>query len=199
MGGTRQNRAAEKREYSPGAIREAITNAICHRDYETTGKLQIRIFDNRMEFYNPGGLPEEITPENITQKQFSRNPAIAKVLSKIGYIEEMGEGWDKIFEEHKNHPLKPEIPAIDADRYTMTVTLFSTRQKFGKDKAIELNERQKAALEYVRAHGRITNREYQKLCPDVSRETLRKYLNELIEKKIILMKGVKKGVYYELA
>ncbi len=186
-------------EYPLFSIRELIINSVCHRDYsEQRTKVIVKIFDDRIEFYNPGGLPEEITPENITQKQFSRNPAIAKVLSKVGYIEEMGEGWDKIFEEHKAHPLKPDMPAINADKYTMTVTLFSTRQKFGENKAPELNDRQKAALEFVRSYGRITNRDYQKLCPNVSRETLRKDLNELIDKKIISMKGVKKGVYYEL-
>ncbi len=55
---------------------------------------------------------EDITPNNITEKQFSRNPVIAKVLAKVRYIEELGEGWDKIIKEHREHPLKPHFPKI---------------------------------------------------------------------------------------
>jgi len=47
--------------------------------------------------------------ENIAEKQFSRNPVISRVLAKVDYIEELGEGWDKIIREHKNHPLKPDM------------------------------------------------------------------------------------------
>jgi ATP-dependent DNA helicase RecG len=50
---------------------------------------------------------------------------------------------------------------------------------------------------YLKIHKKITNREYQNLCPDVNRETLRKDLNDLINKKAIIRKGEKKGIYYE--
>jgi len=68
-------------EYCWFSIRELITNAICHRDYAEEGsKVIIKMFDDRIEYYNPGGLPKGITPQNITEKQFSRNPIIAKTL-----------------------------------------------------------------------------------------------------------------------
>ena len=53
----------ERNEYPSDAIREAIVNAICHRDYESTGNVQVRIFDDRIEVWNPGGLPEGWTVE----------------------------------------------------------------------------------------------------------------------------------------
>ena len=53
----------ERREYSPKAIREALANAICQRDHKTTSKVQVRLFDDRLEFWNPGGLPEGRTIE----------------------------------------------------------------------------------------------------------------------------------------
>ncbi|MEA1925151.1 MAG: ATP-binding protein [Candidatus Altiarchaeota archaeon] len=186
-------------EYPLFSIRELVVNAVCHRDHsEQRTKVIVKMFDDHIEYYNPGGLPEEITPENITKKQFSRNPTIAKVLSKIRYIEELGEGWDKIMEEHKKHPLRPQMPRIDADRYTVTVTLFSTKEKFEQEKIIELNERQKQAVEYLRKHRRITNRDYRRLFPGISPETARLDLKNLIEKGIIEKQGIKKGAYYIL-
>ncbi|MCK5474033.1 MAG: putative DNA binding domain-containing protein [Candidatus Aenigmarchaeota archaeon] len=186
-------------EYPLFSIREIIINAACHRNYsEQRTKVIVKMFDDHIECYNPGGLAEEITPENITKKQFSRNPTIAKVLSKIGYIEELGEGWDKIIEEHKRHPLRPKMPGINADQYTMTVTLFSTKQKFEQEKIIELNERQKRIVEYVRVHKKITNKEYRILFPTVSSETARLDLKDLADKNILEKQGAKKGVFYRI-
>lgn len=70
----------------------------------------------------------------------------------------------------------------------------------GKPQGIlKLNERQLNAVEYMKKQENITNREYQNLCPGVSRETLRKDLNDLIVKKIIVRRGQNKCVYYEFA
>ena len=107
----------------------------------------------------------------------------------------MGEGWDKIIEEHKNHSLKPEMPEIDADRYTMTVTLFSTKQKFEQEKTVELNERQKQVVGYVREHGKITNKEYRQIT-GLSDEGARKDISKLLEKKIFQSKGRGRSTHY---
>ncbi len=73
------------------------------------------------------------------------------------YIEELGEGWDKIIKEHKNHSLKPKMPKISADKSSFLVTLFSTKGKFEEKKeALALNERQKIILEYLKKKGRVT-------------------------------------------
>ncbi len=179
-------------EYGMFSIRELVTNAICHRDYSEQGsKVIIKMFSDRMEFYNPGGLAQDITPKNIAQKQFSRNPIIAKVLSKIKYIEELGEGWDKIINEHKEHPLKPELPKIDADKSSVLVILFSTKEKFEEKKEkISLNERQKNGLEFVRKEGRITRSDYEKI-NKISKRTAVRELNELV--KLNIIKTVGKG------
>jgi len=70
----------ERYEYPPDAIREAIVNAICHRDYESTGNVQVRIFDDRIEVWNPGRLPDPLTLEDLKKrhKSIPRNPLIAK-------------------------------------------------------------------------------------------------------------------------
>ena len=81
----------EKWEYPIEAIREAITNAICHRDYKIASNVQIRIFDDRIEVWNPGTLPEGLTPESLKGKHESipRNPLIAKMFFLINEIEQL--------------------------------------------------------------------------------------------------------------
>lgn len=152
---------------------------------------------------NPGGLPTGITPRNITKKQFSRNPILTRVLSKIRYIEEVGEGWDKIIKEHKDHPLKPKFPKIESDEYSVLVEIFSTKEKFEKEKRVKetiaLNPRQKKGLEYVKEKGKITSREFAVLCQEVSRKTLIRDLNELVKRGIVKQKGRKKGIHYVLS
>lgn len=185
-------------EYGTFSIRELLTNAVCHRDYSDQGsKVIIKMFSNSIEFYNPGTLPEGITPENITGEQHSRNLTIAAVLAKVEYIEELGEGWDKIIKEHKDHPLSPDLPKIESSEHSTTVIIFSTKEKFEEEKEVELNERQSEALEYIEKHGKVTNREYRKI-NDVSRQTAKRDLSDLVEKEILKQKGKGRGTYYTL-
>lgn len=88
----------EKWEYPPKAIREALANAIAHRDYWSTSKIQVRVFDDRIEVWNPGVLPKGWTAETLKKKHESKpfNPLIAEAFFWIKYIEEMGTGTNKI-------------------------------------------------------------------------------------------------------
>lgn len=112
-------------------LRKKMKARLWH-DYGT-----IKMFPSKIEFYNPGGLLAGITSKNIVDKQCSRNPILAKVLSKVKYIEELGEGWDKIIKEHKIHPLNPKIPFIrdieypgwEADIKTNLIPLLRSQSK----------------------------------------------------------------------
>jgi len=189
-------------EYGWFSIRELIVNAICHRDYSDQGsKIIIKMFLDHIEYYNPGGLPRWITPENIINKQYSRNKTIAKVLSKVRYIEELGEGWDKITKEHKEHALNPNLPEIDANSHTFRVTLFSTKKKFEraeKERKMlweRLNERQRKAIRYIQEHNRITNKEYRSLF-SVVKDTAIRDLKDLMDKGIINQRGQGRATHY---
>ncbi len=184
-------------EYGSFSIRELITNAICHRDYQNQHtKVIIKMFSNKIEFYNPGGLAGDVTPENITEKQYSRNPVIARVLAKVDYIEDVGEGWDKIIDEHKKHALKPELPLIKADGESVLITLFSTKDKFEEEKPeIKLNHRQKNAIDYIKKHGSITNGNYQKI-NKIGRVYALKELKDLEKYGVIKRVGRGRSVNY---
>ena len=189
----------EHTEYPPFPVREALVNAVCHRDYRLKGRrIEVRMFDDRLEVISPGGLPGYITVDNIVDEHFSRNPRIVGGLFQWGYIEELGLGVDRMIEDmvQAGHP----PPDFKATPYSFTVTLRNVRERRAAPAAWErsMNERQLKALNYVHEQGNITNREYQALCPNVSSETLRLDLKDLVERGILLRIGAKRGTYYIL-
>jgi ATP-dependent DNA helicase RecG len=186
----------ERTEYPVAAVREALVNAVAHRDYRLGGRrIEVRMFADRMEIASPGGLPGFITVDNIIEEHFSRNPRIVSGLYQWGYIEELGLGVDLMIEEmvRGGHP----PPTFKDTPYSFTVTLQNVRERAPLPAWTRtMNERQAKALAYVQEHGRITNREYRGLCPDVTAETLRLDLVDLVERGILLKIGAKKGTYY---
>ncbi|MBU4175792.1 MAG: hypothetical protein KJ686_12935 [Actinobacteria bacterium] len=87
----------------------------------------------------------------------------------------------------KKHPLKPKLPKIKADKYSILVTIFSTKEKF-KGGGFKLNERQKKAIEYTRKVGKITNAEYQKINKTM-KKTATRDLQNLVRREILIKKG----------
>lgn len=186
----------ERTEYPVAAVREALVNAVAHRDYRLGGRrIEVRMFADRMEITSPGGLPGFITVDNIIEEHFSRNPRIVSGLYQWGYIEELGLGVDLMIDEmvRAGHP----PPQFRDTPYSFTVTLQNVRERAPLPPWTRtMNERQAKALSYVQENGRITNREYRSLCPDVTAETLRLDLADLVERGILLKIGAKKGTYY---
>lgn len=186
----------EVTEYPRFAVREALINAVAHRDYRIRGRrIEIRMYDDRLEVISPGGLPGYITLDNLVEEHYSRNPRIVNGLFQWGYIEELGLGIDRMIEEmvQAGHP----PPTFQATPHTFSVTLTKKRRP-SSSRSSGLNERQTRALAYVREHGSISNREYQRLCPDVTSETLRLDLRDLVNKDFLLKIGSKKGTHYIL-
>ena len=185
-------------EYPPFAVREALVNSVCHRDYRLKGRrIEVRMYADRLEVISPGGLPGFITVDNLVEEHFSRNPRLVTGLFQWGYIEELGLGIDRMIEDmvQGGHP----PPRFKAAPYSFTVSLFNVRERRALPKwETQMNERQAHAVTYVREHGSITNREYRELCPDVSPETLRLDLNDLVDRGLLLRIGAKKGTYYIL-
>ena len=87
----------ENTEYPLPVVREAIVNAIAHRDYSIRGEgIRLLMFSDRLEIYSPGRLPGHVTLENLKDERYSRNEAIVAVLSDLGYIERLGYGIDRM-------------------------------------------------------------------------------------------------------
>jgi len=187
----------EKYQYPPDAFREAIVNAICHRDYEERGDIQIRVFDDFLEVWSPGKLPEPLRLEDLkkTHKSVPRNPLLARQLFWIKFVEEVGTGTNDMIDYCREWGIpEPEFKHVTGD---FVVTFFGKlTDKYYED--MGLNERQIKVVTYVRKNNSITNREFRKLFPYLTRETLRKDLNDLVTKRILVKKGEKRGSFYEL-
>lgn len=187
----------EKGEYPVAAIREMLLNALVHRTYMGS-MVQLRVYDNKLTLWNEGNLPEGMALESLKRHHISRprNPIIADICFKAGYIDSWGRGTLKIINSCKDAGLpEPTITALDGG---ILVSLFKDKYSIEQLKSLGLNERQITAVEYVKANGKITNKEYQSLT-GLSRETASRDLKTLIELDILNDSGVKgAGAFYEL-
>jgi ATP-dependent DNA helicase RecG len=94
---TGEPRRKEIPEVPYDALREAIINAVAHRDYfERGANIMVEVYDDRIEISNPGGLPKGLIPAEFGKKSVLRNPKIAGMLHRADYIEKMGTGIRKM-------------------------------------------------------------------------------------------------------
>ncbi len=196
----------ETPEYPLAAVRELLVNAVAHRDYNQQGDtIHLHIFADRLEVRSPGGLPGPVTLENLLEARFSRNPVIAQVLSDLGFVERLGYGLNRVVTALQRYHL-PQ-PRFEEAAGAFRVTLFNALE--GPDAAgpavdlsayqgLRLNPRQELALGHLLTHRRLTSKDYQKLCPEVSAETLRRDLSDLVTRGVLLKMGSKRGTYYIL-
>ena len=108
--------------FSERAVREAVLNAVSHRDYRNGSSVFIRQFPRRIEIVSPGGFPPGIGPENILWQQNPRNRRIAEVLARCGLVERAGQGFDLIYREciRQSKPL-PDFSRTDANSVWLTL------------------------------------------------------------------------------
>ena len=176
----------ETLEYPYEAVREALLNAIIHRDYMGSF-IQISIYDDKLMIWNHGILPDEISLEDLKQKHSShpRNPKIADVFFKGGLIEAWGRGTIKIINECKKMELpEPEINILTGG---ICVTFFKDIYTEKHLKNLGLNERQVKAVLYTKENGKMTNTIFQEI-NNVSKRTATSELKKLVEEYELLKK-----------
>jgi ATP-dependent DNA helicase RecG len=188
----------ETYQYPKDAVREAILNALAHKDYSIGVPIQISVYDDKLMIWNGGQLPDDWTIENLMHKHSSipYNPDIANAFFRTGYVEAWGRGTIKILEQCEEIGLpKPEFKNNGNDFWVIF------RKDIYHEKYLEelnLNERQIKAVLYVKEKGKISNKEYQ-LLNDCSRNTASNDMSELLDKKILISSGKKgAGSFYKL-
>ena len=107
------------------AVREALLNAVSHRDYRLGGSILLRQWPRRLEMVSPGGFPAGITPENIIDRQNPRNRRLAEALARAGLVERSGQGLNVIVESAIRHS-KPLPDFRGSDGYEVKLTLEGT-------------------------------------------------------------------------
>ena len=185
-------------QYPFFAIRELVVNAVAHRDYSLGGgRIIIKMFKDRIEFYSPGGFPDGVTEENLMERQYSRNPMIVRILNSIKYIEAIGDGVRRVMDSVKKHPLKPQLPLFREVGGSVKVTLFSADMDELSTLDLELDEKEHRIVQSLREKGRIVSSDVTGMF-DVSRDTANRYLNHLISLGIVKREGIGRGVRYRL-
>ena len=186
-------------EIPPDVIREAIINAVAHRDYVASGEaIQVSVFVDRVEVSNPGALLPPLTPEDLRKahRSVARNPRLCDALFLAHYIEKYGTGTLMMVDECRRHGL-PE-PRFGQDGREFMVTLWRhwlTPERMAK---LGLNDRQRQAVDLLRIRQRITNAEYQAAF-GVARRTAHRDLADLVDKGLLTMVGsIGTGTYYVL-
>ena len=159
-------------EYPAAVLREAIVNALAHRDYGLAGAtVDVTVRDDRIEVRSPGPLPGHITIENMREEHYSRNPRIMRVLKTMGLVEEYGEGIDRMYREMESRLMEP--PTFEATTSSVTVTL---RNRFLVDVEDQLwlmqlgleglTADERRALLAARQNGAVTPRKLREIMPD---------------------------------
>jgi ATP-dependent DNA helicase RecG len=153
----------EKFEYPKEAVREALLNAIAHKDYSGGVPIQISVYSDKIIFWNEGQLPENWTVKTLLEKHASRpyNPDIANALFRSGYIESWGRGTIKIIKECKAAGIPEPVFSYDSNDISVEFRKDIYNEKHLSD--LGLNERQIRAMLYVKENGSISNAEYQKI------------------------------------
>ena len=185
----------DKFEYPLNALREAIINALIHRNYQETADVRVFIFDNRVEVINPGSFPEGVSPDEPTHKPV--NPILSQLMFDIGFIERYGAGirmmrrlceeWGNKEPRYEFHPLETKI-IFDSPIQESTFIEID-------DISEQLNERQKNAFSYVQRHGQIATREYADI-NHISPRTAYTELKDLTDKGLLTAVGKGRGIRY---
>jgi len=184
----------EKGEYPLAAIREMLLNALVHRNY-MGAPIQIRVYDDKISIWNEGILPAGLTPAALKRSHSSRprNPIIADVSFKGGYIDAWGRGTIKILDTCREAEL-PE-PEIIEQNGGILVTIFKNIYQEDVLALYPLNHRQKEALLLWKEDGTIINSKY-KTRFSITDRTARRDLSELVNLKILKKEGEKKATRY---
>lgn len=173
-------------EYPIEAIWEILVNAVIHRDYSIKDDVKVLIYDNRIEIHSPGKLPGHITPENILDERYTRNPKIVRTLSKYANSpnKDIGEGLNTAFQKMKDWKL--QAPVILEKFSSVIVTL----------KHSPLARPEELVLTHLQSNGRITNEDARAITGIKSENTMKQVFKRLQKAGKIELKKEKGKKHY---
>lgn len=187
-------RRIDSQDYPEEALREALLNAVVHRDYDYSGSIIVNIYDDRMEFISLGGLVKGLTLEDIKAGASQpRNMVIANVFYRLELIESYGTGIQKIMESYADSGAEPEFSAAPA---SFVVTMPNRNEFYcvSYDPSISKEEN---ILQFLQAHGSMTRKDVEQLL-SCSAFPANKVLNTLLSQGKILKTGAARGTKYVL-
>jgi ATP-dependent DNA helicase RecG len=189
------------RHYDERLVRELLINAIAHKSFTISGDIFIKVFNDRLEITNPGGLPLGITKENILHTTHRRNPHLIRVLHDLKLMEGEGTGYNLIYEITSRDAKAFPIPISDYN--STSVTQYS---KILDEEAVllldfiaknyQLAQKEFIVLGVITRHKKILATQLTKDLQLADEDRLRTYVSRLIELSILITRGIKKGTEY---
>ena len=187
----------DKKDYPDFSIREALLNAIIHRDYYFNGSILLSIFDDRIEINSMGGLINTLSLNDIYNGvSESRNPNFAEIFHRLEYVENYGTGVGRIINEYSDSNLTPIIELTENIFKIVLPNRNYVEKKVIDD--IPNNYSQKDIIvNYIKENNKITRLEVEKLL-NIGNTRSKQIINKLLEDEFIVKKGNGKNTYYEL-
>lgn len=186
--------------YPPKAIREAILNAIIHRNYQMSGSILISILPGELRIANPGGLPDGLKPADLKREHPSIpvNPDIAHIAYLRRLIDKVGRGTQKIIESCKERKLK--TPKWTSSPTETTLTFFGphgAQRQTGVSHS--LSPRQMGILTILHEHGPCSAPAVvAEISEDVTGRTIRSDLKKLVDSGLVAISGQARSSVYDL-
>lgn len=184
----------DTRDYPPEAVREAMLNAIVHRDYSYSASTFISIFDDRIEFVTLGGLPKGIAMSDVMMGvSVPRNRCLANIFYRLHLIEAFGTGMLKIKECYTSHVCQPTAEASEnAFKITLPNVNYEAETTCQKN---SLSEKEQRILEYISAKHPVSRAEIE-TATGLSQSVTVRVLKKLLELEAIQKRGKGKNTVY---
>ena len=185
----------DKKDYPDFSIREALLNAIIHRDYYFNGSILLSIFDDRIEINSTGGLISTLSLNDVYNGvSESRNPNFAEIFHRLNYVENYGTGIGRIINEYQDSKLKP---IIELSENVFKITLPNLNYIESNKNEFNNMTQEEIITKYVKEKTKITRSEVEKLL-DIGNTRSKQIINKLLEDHILIKKGTGKNTYYVL-
>ena len=153
----------DKQDYPEEAIREALLNAIVHRDYSFSGSIIINVTDHRIEFISLGGLLPGLSPDDIRSGiSQPRNKNLAEVFHRLRLIESYGTGIRRIFNLYATCSEQPQIE-VTSNTFKIVLPNMNTAPVAEAENIAAVTPQMQKVLDYIKANGQITEKEISKL------------------------------------
>lgn len=194
----------DKKDYPDEAIREALLNALVHRDYSFSGSIIINVNDEKMEFISLGGLLPNLTKEDI-QIGISqpRNKKLAEVFHRLHLIESYGTGIRRIFKLYENHAVQPSIE-VTTNVFKITLPNMNAKHEAIEDReevmnpvSLKITPQMKKVLDYLTSHGEMGEEDLQALL-EIKRTRTYLLTRQMHEMGLISIVGKGAGKKYKL-
>lgn len=188
----------ERWDYPLSALREIVINMVVHRDYMHAGDSIVKIFDDRIEFFNPGKLSPEMTIQNLISGNYIsciRNKQIALIFKEAGLMEKYGSGIKRILQAFAEYDLP--MPLFEEYQHGFKVTVYKTPHKTPHKTPQKLGSLSDRILELVGEEPDISQKRVGERL-GISFDTAREYFAKLKKQGRLVRIGGRKSGYWEV-